>query len=659
VAFIPKASAEGTKEFQPRKSNNCNLEVLNPNYFTYANNIGYYFGSYKATPEGRLHISIADPSREKIYFGFGYLYKNNVIDTVNPIPVYYRIKDPLGNVVYGPQLVPTSGQGFINTYEQAKNGPAAFPGNADSGYSALSYQPLQAGDYYIEFNPDNPTTPPAENVFNRNFAFRFFDITVSRDNQPRLGRVWSKNWNLNANQLSNPIYTKFYIYSTDSITTKIDCNGLRPFGFSVVCNRTGLSNTGLLEFDRQSREYNYFYPEYRIFLNNPDPLIFPDGKTARLRFAPRLSCQNDGNFCVSLVPDRLCYCDMYIELNGVDGYQPNSRDLRFNRFLLSGPNCVPWNGNDGLGNRVPNGTNLRFYISIVSGLTNLPLFDAELNPIGFKVERIRPSVDLPKIYWDDSKIPFGVTNLEGCADNCHPWNFTPGDLAWTGGFGDIRSINTWWTGFDRPYFFSANMGPCNNNLLTPAARLDSLTILAGTDFVVINPHINNTYPNPINYSSITIIQEPKKGRVQVKADGNFIYLPNPGVVNVRDTIYYFICDFNDPPLCVTDTILINIVDKYTIPNLVIPKGFSPNGDNINDKFIINNAPGAEISLQIYNRWGSLVYENNSYSPETAWDGVPNKGVQLQGGHVPDGVYFGIVKLKSTNESIATAITIKR
>lgn len=51
----------------------------------------------------------------------------------------------------------------------------------------------------------------------------------------------------------------------------------------------------------------------------------------------------------------------------------------------------------------------------------------------------------------------------------------------------------------------------------------------------------------------------------------------------------------------------------------IPNAFSPNGDGINDVFRIEALPPGDWVLQIYNRWGSLLYE--SRSPETeGWDG---------------------------------------
>ncbi|MEX1382109.1 gliding motility-associated C-terminal domain-containing protein, partial [Lutibacter sp.] len=54
--------------------------------------------------------------------------------------------------------------------------------------------------------------------------------------------------------------------------------------------------------------------------------------------------------------------------------------------------------------------------------------------------------------------------------------------------------------------------------------------------------------------------------------------------------------------------------------LEIPKGFSPNGDGTNDEFIISGLHKyPNNSIQIYNRYGNMVYESNNY--QNYWDGI--------------------------------------
>ncbi|WP_207509993.1 gliding motility-associated C-terminal domain-containing protein [Telluribacter humicola] len=78
------------------------------------------------------------------------------------------------------------------------------------------------------------------------------------------------------------------------------------------------------------------------------------------------------------------------------------------------------------------------------------------------------------------------------------------------------------------------------------------------------------------------------------------------------------------------TILINVFDK-----LYIPDAFSPNGDGINDSFEIANAKHQVEEIQIYNRWGEIVFYSRGYT--NPWDGV------YKGKVVEPGSYTYIIK----------------
>lgn len=87
----------------------------------------------------------------------------------------------------------------------------------------------------------------------------------------------------------------------------------------------------------------------------------------------------------------------------------------------------------------------------------------------------------------------------------------------------------------------------------------------------------------------------------------------------------------------------------------IPKGFSPNNDGINDYFIIENTGTSRISLEMYNRWGNLVYKSTDY--KNNWDGRPNTGITI-GKQVPDGTYYYIVVVDGKDRYV-NYITINR
>ena len=53
-------------------------------------------------------------------------------------------------------------------------------------------------------------------------------------------------------------------------------------------------------------------------------------------------------------------------------------------------------------------------------------------------------------------------------------------------------------------------------------------------------------------------------------------------------------------------------------DIFIPEGFSPNSDGINDFFVIKKPVNLRAALEIYNRWGGLVYKTEDYKND--WNG---------------------------------------
>lgn len=71
----------------------------------------------------------------------------------------------------------------------------------------------------------------------------------------------------------------------------------------------------------------------------------------------------------------------------------------------------------------------------------------------------------------------------------------------------------------------------------------------------------------------------------------------------------------------------------------VPNVFTPNGDGINDMFVVKGLRGKEFNLLIYNRWGILLFDNKGFVQE--WDGTVN------GKPASAGTYF--YTLEYTNE----------
>ncbi|MEI7831117.1 MAG: gliding motility-associated C-terminal domain-containing protein, partial [Prolixibacteraceae bacterium] len=99
------------------------------------------------------------------------------------------------------------------------------------------------------------------------------------------------------------------------------------------------------------------------------------------------------------------------------------------------------------------------------------------------------------------------------------------------------------------------------------------------------------------------------------------------------------------------------VDRFIEPqSLFIPEGFSPNGDGINDYFVITGAEKYVVTLRVFNRWGNKVFECEQYKND--WDGVSNVGM-LIGNHLPGGTYYCTVSLNNGSNEKIGFITLKR
>ena len=77
--------------------------------------------------------------------------------------------------------------------------------------------------------------------------------------------------------------------------------------------------------------------------------------------------------------------------------------------------------------------------------------------------------------------------------------------------------------------------------------------------------------------------------------------------------------------------------------IVIPSAISPDGDGLNDSFVIDGLaayPNSEV--WIYNRWGNEVFYSNDYQND--WDGRSLSKLNVGGDELPEGTYYYLVKL---------------
>ena len=86
------------------------------------------------------------------------------------------------------------------------------------------------------------------------------------------------------------------------------------------------------------------------------------------------------------------------------------------------------------------------------------------------------------------------------------------------------------------------------------------------------------------------------------------------------------------------------ISTYPLPAIVvlqnirlyIPNAFTPNGDGLNDFFSLNSRLVTQLNIQMFDRWGGLLYASDNINFEWA-------GTDTQGAELPEGVYTYLVR----------------
>ncbi len=99
---------------------------------------------------------------------------------------------------------------------------------------------------------------------------------------------------------------------------------------------------------------------------------------------------------------------------------------------------------------------------------------------------------------------------------------------------------------------------------------------------------------------------------------------------------------------------ISLISTFEDPD--IPNVFSPDGNGVNDLWLINNGDNAidqfaKAEVRIYNKRGTLVYETIGF--ERSWDGT------LNGTVLPADTYFYTIDVKRNNKFYKGSVTIIR
>ncbi|MCH8555969.1 MAG: gliding motility-associated C-terminal domain-containing protein [Schleiferiaceae bacterium] len=150
--------------------------------------------------------------------------------------------------------------------------------------------------------------------------------------------------------------------------------------------------------------------------------------------------------------------------------------------------------------------------------------------------------------------------------------------------------------------------------------------------------------NPTNQRNFAFEGPQEQGQYAIRVDAHD---PNSGqYIASSNWVIYGVLETLPPPPPPTEAV--------EVPNVI-----TPNGDGINDNFIVRNIETyANNTVTIFTRWGQKVYETSGYDNNMPWDGR-----DMQGNQLADGVYFYIITLDNPatfeSEEKKGTVTISR
>ncbi|WP_221406684.1 Ig-like domain-containing protein [Ekhidna lutea] len=105
----------------------------------------------------------------------------------------------------------------------------------------------------------------------------------------------------------------------------------------------------------------------------------------------------------------------------------------------------------------------------------------------------------------------------------------------------------------------------------------------------------------------------------------------------------------------------NYLDTDLCDKVTPRKGFTPDGDGINDFFYIKDIElYPNNNVQIYNRWGNKVFEIDGYDNQSrVWSSEVTKGLTYGEKIVPDGTYYYLINLGDGSKPISGFVVVNR
>jgi len=290
--------------------------------------------------------------------------------------------------------------------------------------------------------------------------------------------------------------------------------------------------------------------------------------------------------------------------------------------------------------------NTTYYVQVLA--TTLGAGVTEPGDITFDIEASGPGIDASY-----PTVSIAAANFDLCQGDNEPINITISDC------GDTTRYD-WY--YDGSLILSTTEDTFSTEILPDTGDLqlivfcDEVCNISDTSEILTF----NVTPISANAGSDKFIEEGASVVIEGEGSGTPSWTPSDYLSNSGEfqptasppetTEYWLVVENGN--CSATDNMTVHVGSV-----IVIYSGFTPNGDNINDKWVIGNAsqfPNMEV--YVYDRSGQKVFSATNYSTEDQWWDGTYKGKPL-----PTSAYFYVIDLNSggSNDVYKGIVTIVR
>ncbi len=366
-------------------------------------------------------------------------------------------------------------------------------------------------------------------------------------------------------------------------------------------------------------------------------------------------------YCIDIESSIAATSTIVLDLDNSGSYEPSGLDITINNVQLKiGKNCIPWDGYTGKGVAINKAINANVMCTtnsetIIQALQIYPICAPTA-----KDSKDSTSQNVPLVV-SNTKLRRDVSFINTDPDIEKALVFTPfiNFVTSKGGKINMDTLGRYtyippknFIGFDE---FTYTVCSSVYKELCGSAVVKIKVLSSGFETPTANKDYYTTKQNleksanvtdndvgaRICKASVANATTATGGKISMNTNGAFNYNPPTDFVGL-DSFNYQLCNAIVPELCVSAWVFITVILQKEI---IVPSGFTPNNDGVNDFFEIQNIEQYENEVKIFNRWGNIVYKANNYdNKEVKWEAKSGSDAVLKT-DLPEGTYFYLIDLK--------------